>query len=354
MLDNPKVSVIIPVYNVEKYLEKCVESVCCQTLKDIEIILIDDESPDSCPKICEDLKEKDSRIKVIHKKNGGLGYARNTGLDIAKGTYISFVDSDDYIEPDMLEKLYEYAVKEDADYAFAGYRRFFGGKTISVHQMVEKLEIWRGQDEIKEYLMDLLAMPPSCEKDSRFEAVICKGILKKSTIDKNMIRFVSEREIISEDIIWDIDFFSKSECIVALPDIYYNYRYNPKSLTMNYKKNRFDENKKLYFEIEKRIKGLYSKEEYEKRLPRYFLATVRIAIFQEGDFFRENGITNMQHMMKKIVNDELVEKTLELYPYHMMCKKYAILFKLIHEKKYRMLCLMSILFSWYRKMKRSN
>lgn len=101
----PVISVIIPVYNVEKYLRKCVDSVLGQTFKDIEIILVDDGSTDGCGKICDEYAEKDSRIRVIHKENGGLSCARNAGLDIARGEYIGFVDSDDYVSAEMYEKL---------------------------------------------------------------------------------------------------------------------------------------------------------------------------------------------------------------------------------------------------------
>lgn len=97
-------SIIIPIYKVQDYLTKCVDSVCNQTYNDIEIILVDDGSPDNCPAICDEYAQKDSRIKVIHKKNGGLSDARNSGLDVAKGDYILFVDSDDYIEADACEK----------------------------------------------------------------------------------------------------------------------------------------------------------------------------------------------------------------------------------------------------------
>ena len=97
------ISVIIPVYKVEEYLENCIQSVIKQTVSDLEIILVDDGSPDQCPEICDLWADKDSRIKVIHKENGGLSDARNAGLDIAQGEYLSFVDSDDWIAPDMYE-----------------------------------------------------------------------------------------------------------------------------------------------------------------------------------------------------------------------------------------------------------
>lgn len=112
---NKKVSVIIPVYNVEKYLEECIESVIKQTYKNLEIILVDDGSKDNSGYICDEYKKKDERIKVIHKPNGGLSDARNVGIDIAKGEYIAFLDSDDYIEEDMYEILVKNIEKANAD-----------------------------------------------------------------------------------------------------------------------------------------------------------------------------------------------------------------------------------------------
>lgn len=116
----PKVSIIVPVYNVEAYLEMCVESLTAQTLKDIEIILVDDGSPDNSGKMCDELAKTDSRIIVIHKENGGLSSARNAGIDIAKGRYLGFVDSDDWVEPDMFEHLLKLAEKYDADIVDCG------------------------------------------------------------------------------------------------------------------------------------------------------------------------------------------------------------------------------------------
>ena len=114
------VSVVLPIYNVEKYLNRCIKSVINQSYKNLEIILVDDGSPDKCGKICDEYATKDSRIVVIHKKNGGLSDARNAGLDIMHGTYVAFVDSDDWIEPDMYQKLYENIRHFNADMAFGG------------------------------------------------------------------------------------------------------------------------------------------------------------------------------------------------------------------------------------------
>ena len=114
-MNTPKVSVIIPVYKVEAYLSRCVDTVINQTLKELEIILVDDGSPDNCPAICDEYALKDERIKVVHKTNGGLSSARNAGLRIATGEYIFFLDSDDWLELDGMELLYNTAIKYSVD-----------------------------------------------------------------------------------------------------------------------------------------------------------------------------------------------------------------------------------------------
>ena len=117
---NPVISIIVPVYKVEKYLVKCVNSILNQTFSEFELILVDDGSPDECPKMCDELAQKDSRIKVLHKENGGLSDARNAGIEVATGDYLGFVDSDDYIAPDMYEKLYGLITENGCDVAVCG------------------------------------------------------------------------------------------------------------------------------------------------------------------------------------------------------------------------------------------
>ena len=119
---NPKLSIIVPVYNVERYIDKCIKSILDQTFKDFELILVDDGSIDNSGEICDEYIKKDSRVKVIHKKNGGLAAARNTGLIMARGDYVGFVDSDDWIEPNMFSNLYASCVKNGADISVIGVR----------------------------------------------------------------------------------------------------------------------------------------------------------------------------------------------------------------------------------------
>ena len=121
MPERPKLSVIVPVYKVEPYLQKCIDSILNQTFRDLELILVDDGSPDSCPAICDAAAEKDERVVVLHRKNGGLSAARNAGLMAARSDYIGFVDSDDYIAPEMYEKLYAAMVESNAQLAVCSY-----------------------------------------------------------------------------------------------------------------------------------------------------------------------------------------------------------------------------------------
>lgn len=119
------ISVIVPVYKVEKYLKRCVNSIISQTYENLEIILVDDGSPDKCGEMCDKYAQQDSRIKVIHKENGGLSDARNAGLEIYKGNYVVFVDSDDWIDSDMIETLYKVLKDNGADIAECSYRNLF-------------------------------------------------------------------------------------------------------------------------------------------------------------------------------------------------------------------------------------
>lgn len=122
----PLISVIVPVYKVEQYLQQCVDSICAQTYRNLEIILVDDGSPDRCGQLCDELAMTDSRIRVIHKRNGGLSSARNAGLEVMQGEYVGFVDSDDWIDPEMYERLYQDIQEHEAQIACCGIARCKG------------------------------------------------------------------------------------------------------------------------------------------------------------------------------------------------------------------------------------
>lgn len=134
-----EISIIVPVYNVEKYLHKCVDSILAQTFTDFELILVDDGSPDNSGAICDEYEKKDERVKVIHKKNGGLSDARNAGIDAAQGRYFGFVDSDDYIENDMYELLYKNIIENSAEMSICGIYDIYKGKKTRKIPMFQKV-----------------------------------------------------------------------------------------------------------------------------------------------------------------------------------------------------------------------
>ncbi len=174
MKDNmPLISIIVPVYKVEKYLAKCVDSIIVQTYENIEIILVDDGSPDKCPEICDKYAENDSRIKVLHKKNGGLSDARNEGIKIAKGEYIGFVDSDDYIHPQMYEKLYDAISDCDADVSICSCYRTDENDNIIPEYSPMKNEI----------INSIQALSRLHQRGSNFYATACYKLYKHYIFD---------------------------------------------------------------------------------------------------------------------------------------------------------------------------
>lgn len=140
-MENPKISVIVAVYKAEAYLHRCVDSLLAQTFQDFEILLIDDGSPDHSGKICDDYANQDARIRVFHKENGGVGSARQCGIDHVRGEYTTHVDPDDWVEPTMLEEMYAKAKEDDADMVLADWYLEYVDDTKYVNQQPSSLDV---------------------------------------------------------------------------------------------------------------------------------------------------------------------------------------------------------------------
>lgn len=153
MLQDKLVTIIVPIYDVEKYLPECIESLIHQTYTNLEILLIDDESPDKCPEICEQYAKKDNRIKVIHKKNGGAASARNTGMEKVTGEYVCFVDSDDYVSLDFVQRLVEEAEKYKADIAACSFESLYLNRKEK-NEFKKSLEVYVTKEYLKLFLVD--------------------------------------------------------------------------------------------------------------------------------------------------------------------------------------------------------
>lgn len=336
-MNNKKmVSIVVPVYNVEKYIKKCVNSLINQTLVNIEIILIDDGSTDSSGKICDEYMKIDSRVKVIHKSNEGLGLARNAGIEIAVGDYIGFVDSDDFVSVKMFETLLKNAENYNADISYCDKIKWFGNGAICEVMETNDVIVYEKED-IKQYLLNRIGMPPEFSKDTLYQTAVWLGIYKHDIIKKKSIRFVSERDLISEDIIFNIDIIKECKCIVHSNSQFYYYRYTINSLTSKYKKERFSQNVVMYKELKKKLSDIYTDKEISLAIDRYLITYARIACIQEVEFEKINGVVNTKKRIESICNNPEIINVLGRYPYKKLPLKYALLCHLMRYKKYKLI-----------------
>lgn len=227
MSEQPLISIIVPIYNVEKYLVKCIESIINQTLSNIEIILVDDGSTDNCGIIIDGYAKKDSRIKVIYKNNGGQSSARNMGLDIARGKYIGFVDSDDWIDNDMYENLYKSIIESNADICVCGRQACLENGEVTNKNCIDNELIDFGKKSLKEYIVDRLFY--------KHTVVVWNKLYKKEIIDNNSIRFEDVSYIGSEDTLFNYQILCHTKKIRAIDKICYTQLSRYGSTARSYK-----------------------------------------------------------------------------------------------------------------------
>lgn len=239
MNESPLLSVIIPCYKVEKYLDRCMETVVNQTYRNIEIILVDDGSPDASGRMCDAWAERDSRVKVIHKENEGLGFARNSGLEVAVGKYVAFVDSDDYIDTSMYTELMAKALEKDADIVYCGHvKQLHNGESLEVRDFAEErvfekdsfLELSQGFFRPSEITPQMMTM-------SVWHAVYHRDVI--------ITLFHSEREVGSEDIHFQVEAMLNSQRVIFIPNALYVYCYNGESLSHEFNLAKYDRYKRL-------------------------------------------------------------------------------------------------------------
>ena len=341
----PRVSVIVPVYNTEKYLCQCINSITSQTLRDIEIIIV----AEMCARMCDELAEKDPRIKVVHKENGGLGLARNSGISVACGEYVGFVDSDDYIKPSMYETLYKAAEKNNADLAISGIC-FVGGNTFnqcgdySEKHYFSEDTLFEGEG-IKSLLLGVVGALPNEAEDSRYGVSVCKNIFRRSLLCRENIEFFSERKIISEDTLFMVDFVKRAERAIGVAGAFYCYRRNDASLSKSYRSDRGEKVMIFLAELEEHIKDQLSRDEYGLYFDRLVQGYGRILCSQEIMYAYDNKIKyrDLRARLQKICTDDTMASVLQTYPWHRLPKKQAAFAFCMKHKLYRLQRLMVLL-----------
>lgn len=240
----PQISVIVPVYKAEKFIEHCVDSILNQTYRNIEVILIDDGSPDLCPEICDQYAVKDSRVRVLHKENGGVSSARNAGLDIARGEYITFVDSDDYLEPCMYEMMLNKAISYECDVVMCDCMKdYVDHSEIYTHNI--RAGFYNQEQLEEEYYPHLLMM-----ENVEYPATISNWLLLwKSTLNIPEMRYEPGIRY-SEDLLFGAKLMWLAKSFYYMKgEAYYHYVMNPVSASHTYVPDKWNDYKRLYGRI---------------------------------------------------------------------------------------------------------
>lgn len=261
-----KISVIVPVYCVEQYLHRCIDSILKQTFRELEIILVDDGSPDKCGEICDAYAAAHSNIHVVHKENGGLSSARNAGMAVACGEYIGFVDSDDYIVPEMFEKLYAAAVRSDADFVGCGYRLELGNGSIVDNKANLPTGVY-GRETIVNQLAAHLFGDEHVLYPRQTVGYAWMNLYRGDTIRRHALTFCSEREYYHEDDVFLLDFMYHAQKAAFIDEPLYIYCFHEGSLIRSYRKNMWEMNKALLKKFRQFAEKYDIIEAYDRLVP---------------------------------------------------------------------------------------
>ena len=315
---NELISIIVPVYNVEQYLKRCIDSIINQTYRNLEIILVDDGATDNSGKLCDELAKLDNRIKVYHKKNGGLSDARNYGVERAIGDYIGFVDSDDYIDAEMYEKLYEAIKKEDVDVAECNFRFIYSNRIANYTE--DNYYLILNRDEYtKEYV----------NMNRVFGAAWTKLI--RSSLAKE-IKFPKGK--LFEDGFYSLELMKKARSFVIFDSPYYNYVMRENSIT----NSKFNEKNLDLIEIADDIYDYvvstypYLKKEADRRKMYSYFNTLD-AIIVSPDYNNKLYYNNIKVYFHKNFLQLLMNNKISIN------RKIRLLIMLINKKMYKKILL---------------
>ncbi len=323
------ISIIIPVYNAQEYIEECVKSVLSQTYKDIELLLINDGSTDKTGEMLDLFPEKDERVRVFHKENGGTHTARNLGLDNAKGEYVMFMDPDDWLSLDTVEKLTEKIKEYDLDEIRFNYIREFKDVSLKKENKFLKESLY-SNDECRELFRQTVGLVDGelrNPENLNFLASVCFGAYRKSIITENNIRFFNIREIGTfSDGLFNIEFSKHLKKFLFLDEGFYHYRKtNTSSATKNYRENFMKKQALLFDKIYELIKN-----DGEDVLNAYYnriaIGTMELSL----NALKQKGkATKKYKEIKEVLKDELHIKALKQLKISFLPLKWKVYFSLM-------------------------
>lgn len=301
----PKVSIVVPVYKVpEKYLRNCIESIIRQTLNDIEVLLVDDGSPDQCGEICDDYAIKDARIKVIHKKNGGLSSARNAGFKEASAKWIMFVDGDDWIDSEMCQSMYEVGEQNDVQLVMCGMCKEYGHTSTPYRYYLEDGKVYR-DSECKWLQEQLLHF------DGNIATAYCK-LIDRALLENNNILHDEVLRQGAEGLEFNLRLFEVIHSAIFINRSFYHYIYNDQSISAA----PTEENNQYVLECFKKIEKFINCSENKEKLAQWFdnrLLYVIVTTAISG-YFNPNNVENYNKRKKDFIrylNNPLVVAALK-------------------------------------------
>ncbi len=327
------VTVVVPVYKAEQYLERCISSIVHQTYQNIEVLLIDDGSPDACPHLCDAWAKRDPRVHVVHKTNEGLGCARNTGIEYSEGEYICFIDSDDYIARDTIEKAYLAAEQYGADVVCFGMSCVSGsGQIVNSYVPQRMKQVYFGEEIRDDLLLQMIGNNPDTGEQCQIPLSACCKLYSMELIEAIGWRFVSEKEIISEDFysIMRIMHFVKSVAVV--PEALYFYCENMNSVTHTYYPDRFEKICWFYVKMMELIYELNYSDKIRKQFGDIFLGMLIAVMKQEVD--SPQSYSAKRKRLKTFLQNDLVQRILKEQkdcPYNL---KKRLLFLAMRKRMY--------------------
>ena len=294
------ISIIVPIYKVEKYIKKCVDSIIFQSYKDIEIILVDDGSPDNCPMICDEYAKKDNRIKVIHKENGGLISARKAGLKASTGEYVCFVDGDDWIEPDMYEYIANAIEKYSCDCVITQFYFSFLDKELKSNYLLNKEYYTR--DEIEKEIFPTMLFAGEYYQFGIYPCCWTK-VFKRELLVKHLMD-TDDRIRMGEDIAFTYPCLMECNSIAFIDKPLYHYRNNPSSMT-----NAYDSKLPEIYFLPYQTLADKSDElgvDLSSQLPYYLLYLVNFVIRNEANVNNPKNKCEKNAVIDEILNNQEV------------------------------------------------
>lgn len=329
------ISVIIPVYNSEQYLSRCIDSVLNQTQRSVEVVLVDDGSSDSSPSICDKYARDNSNIVVIHKANAGQGLARNDGIKAASGRYIAFLDSDDYMDVNAYKSIVNRLDTTGADICAFGYDKLDSVGNCRYKVKIREREYFK-QDELNSFMLHFFGDDP-LDDDLRGVSA-CMSAYKANIIRDNNILFPSERKVLSEDTIFNLEYCKHIDKAITLKDSYYHYCIHEQSHTQRYDAGRInmaDEFCKLLNEYAKYY-GIETEASDRIKMVMWLsvMESIKRAVLQK----QEIGLANAYKLLKNIVTDKRVRDYIygmnitglnakqKVFYYAIKCKIYTLIY----------------------------